>query len=124
MSGTPGTPGTPRPPGAKYTKCKYQAIHCLFIIYLVDHRSFDKKIRLEYQDHVSLEAAEKEGSEETIQVEEAPCRKNPDVSLPEAQSSSNLPTEVLTASGGGNVGKDERQTNLHIGKLLPSRPLS
>ena len=43
--GTPGTPGTPRPPGAKYTKCKYQAIHCLFIIYLVDHRSFDKKIK-------------------------------------------------------------------------------
>ena len=80
-----------------------------------------------YQDPVSLEAAEKEGCdvgpEETIQVEEAPRRKNPDDSLPLAQSSSNLATEVLTG-GGGNVGKDERQTNLHIGKLLPSRPLS
>ena len=88
-----------------------------------------------YQDPSSVQAADKEDwdmttSERTIQVEgqETRCRNNPNPT-PGFFQSSNHHTDVLIGGGEeGNVGnvsnEDEKQTNLHIGKLLPSPPLS
>ena len=88
-----------------------------------------------YQDPSSVEAAAKEDcdirtSERTSQVEgqETRCRNNPNPT-PGFFQSSNHHTDVLIGGGEeGNVGnvsnEDEKQTNLHIGKLLPSPPLS